>query len=341
LAYDTAGVVKSWLFESRKSQLMAQCATLAGSHRRGVEDGAGELASFNSPSELLTLPDGSLLVADTAGDRIRRICRLAASEGAALPAGTHVETISARGWLRPMGMALLPDGSVLVCDHGHNRIRRLSPDLSSVTPYAGSGLRGSRDGPAESALFDGPRAVCVWHGLVLVTDGHAVRIIAQAPSGGLHVLTVAGGQQEGYCDGHGTAARFRRPGAMLNFSGSVLVCDTGNHCIRHLVLSRASRASSPPGARAAVGTPRLGDAAVSLPSVSVLTLCGRPIAGSTDGALHVAQFSSPSGLAALPGAELVRAFASPRRAPPVRASAVCGAPCPPLLACAALLPVLL
>ncbi|KAG8459067.1 hypothetical protein KFE25_002474 [Diacronema lutheri] len=266
---------------------MAVVVTVAGSYRLGGEDGPGEVASFNSPSELLCLPDGSLLVADTAGDRIRRVCRLPGGDGAPLPAGASVETISAKGWLRPMGMALLRDGGVLVCDHGHNRVRRLSPDLRTVSVYAGCGLRGSRDGPAHAAQFAGPRGVCVWQDVVLITDGHSVRAIWRAPGGGLHVSTVAGGPHEGYSDGPGASARFCRPGALLPFSGSVLLCDTGNHCVRHLLLARAE------------------SSALGVPTVSVLTLCGRAMAGSADGDLRDAQLSAPSGIAPLSLTELL------------------------------------
>ncbi|KAJ1630702.1 hypothetical protein T492DRAFT_906526, partial [Pavlovales sp. CCMP2436] len=268
---------------------MAEVVTVAGSYRIGVEDGAGGAASFNTPHELLTLPDGSLLVADTAGNRIRRVRRLPGSDGFALPASACVETVHAKGWLRPMGMCLLPDGSVLVCDSGHNKIRRLSPDLAQVTAFAGSGLRGSRDGPADSAQFDGPRGICVWRDAVLITDGHAIRALVSTP-GGSYVNTIAGKSQEGgYLDGRGAAARFRSPSALLQYAGSVLVCDTGNHCIRHLILTSAEE--------------YLGASAAEFaPSATVLTLCGRPVSGLVDGGLHLALFHSPSGLAALPNA---------------------------------------
>lgn len=300
---------------------MATVVTVAGSRRMGVTDGAGNAASFNSPQDLLALPDGSILVADTAGDRIRRVCRLPGGDDAALPASASVETVSSKGWLRPMGMARLSDGSVLVCDHGHNRVRRLSPDLSTVSVFAGCGLRGGRDGPADVAQFDGPRGVCVWRDVVFVTDGCRVRAIVRVPGEGLHVTTVAGGA-EGYSDGRGASAHFKRPGAMLPYAGSVLVCDTGNHCVRHLVLTPSAHSAATwpsddegkPHARTAAAA--LTSAAVAAvaaaaaaraPTVAVLTLCGRPVAGSADGALHVAQFCSPCGLLALPDAELVSA----------------------------------
>lgn len=323
---------------------MAKVVTVAGSHRMGVDDGAGSEASFNSPTELLTLPDGSLLVADTAGDRIRRVCRLPGSESAPLPAGACVETVSSKGWLRPMGMALLPDGSVLICDHGHNRVRRLSADLRSVSAFAGCGLRGSKDGAAHAAQLDGPRGVCVWHNMVLVTDAHAVRAIVRLPGGGLHVATVAGGAGQGYADGQGAGARFRRPGALLPYAGSVLLCDTGNHCVRHLLIERTAHsapvwtADERTTAGAALDAPPpAGAIGASVPAVTALTLCGGPVAGSADGALHLARFASPSGLVALPDAELVSRAPCPGR-PRAPTAAHPDARAPPALAPPALSP---
>ena len=43
----------------------------------------------------------------------------------------------------PQGLALLPDGRVLVADHGNHRIRLLSADLQQVSTVARRRMRGS------------------------------------------------------------------------------------------------------------------------------------------------------------------------------------------------------
>eukprot|EP00966_Prymnesium_polylepis_P294831 6808638-Prymnesium_polylepis.1 len=80
-------------------------------------------------------------------------------------------------------MALLPDGAVLVCDSGHNRLRRLSLADGRVTTYAGNGKKGHRDGVAEKAEFDAPCSVSVCAGGdIIVVDGgnRCVRTLSSA-----------------------------------------------------------------------------------------------------------------------------------------------------------------
>jgi DNA-binding beta-propeller fold protein YncE len=82
----------------------------------------------------------------------------------------------------PMGLALAPDGSVIVADAQNRRIRRVQPD-GTVTTVAGSGAEGDDDGPGGAASFHGPWAVAVApDGTIYVTDprGHRVRQIDAA-----------------------------------------------------------------------------------------------------------------------------------------------------------------
>jgi len=56
----------------------------------------------------------------------------------------------------PDGLALLPDGRVLVADSWNHRIRVLSADLQQVSTVAGDGEEGHRDGAAAQAQFRNP-----------------------------------------------------------------------------------------------------------------------------------------------------------------------------------------
>ena len=81
-------------------------------------------------------------------------------------------------------MAQLPDGGVLVCDSGHNRIRLLGAD-GTVSVFAGSGRRGLVDGLAAGAAFDNPSGICVCSdGSVLVADtgNNCIRAISHGPA---------------------------------------------------------------------------------------------------------------------------------------------------------------
>jgi hypothetical protein len=160
-----------------------QCivATVAGTRHVGCRDGEARTATFASPRCVLALPDRSLLVVDSGNNQLRRI-----SEGSAEGGGPVVGTL-ARGvsWLSPRWAALLPDGGVLVCNAGHNRLVRWDLQSNSSSPFAGSGRKGHRDGPAASAEFNSPSSVCVCgDGTVLVADtnNHVIRAISGPPS---------------------------------------------------------------------------------------------------------------------------------------------------------------
>ena len=108
--------------------------TVAGSGRLGASDGPAERAAFATPSSVLQLPDGSLLLCDTGNNRLCRLTRRpGGGSGGGGTGGVVVSTVCAKvSWLSPSGLALLADGSgVLVSDTGHHKLRRV--DLPTLT----------------------------------------------------------------------------------------------------------------------------------------------------------------------------------------------------------------
>ena len=200
-------------------------------------------------------------------------------------------------------MARLPDGGVLVCDSGHNRIRLLGAD-GSVSVFAGTGRRGLVDGPASSATFDNPSGICVCaDGSVLVADtgNHCIRAISLAPagttSGGAKrvVTTLAGCGKPGSTDGPASSAAFDQPSAVLALGSPgdlgdgesvVYVADTGNKTIRTIAATTVGRHS---------------DQRV----LNVSTLCGKPgVAGLADGTFSECLLAGPTSIAMLPDGTL-------------------------------------
>ena len=193
--------------------------TVAGSGRLGVSDGPAERAAFAMPSSVLQLPDGSLLVCDTANNRLCRLMRHPGGDGSGGggASGVVVSTVCAKvSWLSPSGLALLADGSgVLVSDSGHHKLRRIELATWAVTSWAGAGKKGHRDGVAlgnDGAQFDSPGGLCVCpDGTVLVADtgNHCLRAISTSAHGGRSVRTVAGCPcVRGHRDGAAYVARF-------------------------------------------------------------------------------------------------------------------------------------
>lgn len=141
----------------------------------------------------------------------------------------------------PKGLALLPDGSLLVADTDNHLIRIL--DGTSADTFAGvifdinavgNPLGGMLDGEAGVSVFQSPAGLAVdGAGNVYVADtgNHAIRKIDVDGN----VTTLAGSPigVRGYADGLGPVARFRAPAAVAAAAdGTLYVADTLNHVIR-------------------------------------------------------------------------------------------------------------
>ena len=238
--------------------------TFAGS-TIGSVNGTGTAAQFNSPSGVAVAIDGTVYVADTANDRIRKITAagvvttLAGStQGSANGTGTTARFNS------PSGIAIDAVGNVYVADKGNHRIRKIT-SAGVVTTFAGSTL-GYTDGIATAAQFHSPLDVAVdVTGNVYVADAINHRIRKITTDG---TVTTFAGSTQGVSDGLGTAAQFYSPaGVAVDASGNVYVADEINSRIRKVT---------------AAGM--------------VTTLAGST-AGTADGTGSAAQFFYPNGVA--------------------------------------------
>ena len=161
------------------------------------------------PRGLLALPDGRLVLSDYQHHAIRV---LDPDSGVLVDlAGTFGEMgmADARGadarFASPYGLALAPDGRILVADYDNNRIRAVAMDGEVVT-LAGGAEAGDADGPLADARFDAPQDLVVVGDAIYVADtgNFTIRKIA-----GGEVTTVAGSGEAGYLDSADLrAARF-------------------------------------------------------------------------------------------------------------------------------------
>ena len=245
---------------------IAAVGTLAGSGKPGFRDGALRRAMFDGPRDACALPDGSLLVADDRNNCLRRVHVNAFLDvGAPDQATTRLETAK---FLGPRSPVVVDSGAgVLVCDSRHHKVRLIQ---FTEPDTAGGGRR-----PALGELG--------------VTDA-----------------IVAGSGRRGHADGTATSAAFDTPsGLAVLDDGSVLVADTGNHCIRRIAPRTGGRrglvvttvAGVPGGATAAsAGTPGRAGSRSGGPRVAGSALGVMPGGGHLDGAGHEAIFDSPTSL---------------------------------------------
>ncbi len=174
--------------------------TYAGAGYAGHGDGALLTARFNKPEGFCFGDGGSIYIADTGNNVIRKID----SSGIVTTiAGRPGESGLADGaadsalFYRPTKLAY-KEGVLYISDSGNNRIRTLKDGL--VSTFAGGGderfgpdnglLGGYRDGNKLSALFDNPSGICFGEdGTLYVADtGNSM---VRAISKGL-VYTVSG-----------------------------------------------------------------------------------------------------------------------------------------------------
>jgi len=260
---------------------------LAGSRSHtGYLDGEGPDARFDNPRGLAVASDGSLLVADTKNNRLRRVSphgtvsTVAGGEevvhAGVLGSGHRcggfadgVGTAARFNW--PYGIVVDAHGIIYVSDYRNHCIRKVTPADWTVSTLCGKNEPSFDDGAAAVARFSCPRGLALdMNGNLIVadSDNHCIRKVA--PSDG-RVSTVAGSRAGGYAgqgcaDSEAAAARFNEPSAVaVDGNNTILVADRHNHRLRMIA----------------------GEGAM------VTTLAGSSLAGQVDGEGAVARFNQP------------------------------------------------
>ncbi len=172
----------------RRLALDGTITTVAGT---GVAGSAGDggpatAAELDLPFSAAPLPNGGFLIADTGGNRIRRVD----------PGGTitTVAGTGSRGFTTdnkpatavdlagPHCVIALPDGGFLIADTLNNRVRRVFPNglISTVAGTGEAGFSGD-GGPADRAALNLPKALALLpnHRGFVIGDAvnHRIRLV--------------------------------------------------------------------------------------------------------------------------------------------------------------------
>ena len=165
--------------------------TVAGNGAAGYsgDGGPATLARLNTPQRIAIDSTGSIYIADTGNNRIRRvdgttgIITTVAGTGVAGFSGDNGQGKAAR-LKAPRGVTLEGDGTLYIADSGNNRIRKLDLASGVITTIAGSAKGFSGDGgPASAARFTNPRGLTVdAAGRLIVCDtlNSVIRVITPA-----------------------------------------------------------------------------------------------------------------------------------------------------------------
>ncbi len=170
----------------------------------------------------------------------------------------------------PTGVAKDGAGNVYVANSADHTICKVTPGGTVVVLAGASGQPGYADAIGSNARFSWPVGLALdGSGNVYVGDGNnTIRVVT--PAGAVSTLAGSAGTP-GSADGTGGSARFGNliQGLAWDASGSLIVADTFNHTLRRVT-----------------------------PTGAVSTVAGLPAqAGAVDGAMDVAKFNHPSGVA--------------------------------------------
>jgi cysteine-rich repeat protein len=249
LAADAAGAfyLSQYYFQVvERVSPAGQAVRVVGSGREGV---CGRVvpsqpaleADLCHPTALAVTSSGELLVSDTDNHVVRRLRTdgtlvVVAGTGQAGSGGDGGDATRAQLSF-PQGLAVLPDGSVLVADHGNHRVRRVGPD-GVISTVAGTGEPASTGdgGLATAAALHGPDGLAASPGdgfYVTERMGNRVRWVR----GGGTVQTVAGTGARGFSGDNGpaTSALLDGPRAVWPApGGGFWVADASNHRVRRV-----------------------------------------------------------------------------------------------------------
>ena len=213
-----------------------QTVTVAGTGAQGADDGSPTAATFKYPGGLAIDGSGTVYVADTFNNKIRRVT--AAGFVSTLAGSGEIGNMDGLGaaatFGSPYGIAVDAAGNAYVGDSGFNSIRKIT-GAGMVSTLAGSRSPAPdfADGLGAAASFGSPAGVALSKGDLLVADLLNQRIRNVTPAG--LVTTSAGSGVEGFKDGSAMAASFERPqGIAIDTRGNVFLSEKTGHRIRRL-----------------------------------------------------------------------------------------------------------
>ena len=278
--------------------------TVAGTGELGFggDGGPATQALLNFPTGVVVAADGSLYIADTGNNRVRRldhpggIISTVAGTGQAGFGGdggpATAALLNCFASDRPGGVAVAADGSLYVGDSSNNRVRRVDAG-GIITTVAGTG-QNARDvsdgdgGPAAQARLNPSGAAVAADGSLFILDNGNSRV-RRVDAGGT-ISTVAGTGEPGFSGDGGPAiqAQLNSPeGLVVNPDGSLYIADTGNNRVRRIDPGGTITTVAGNGQPGFVGAPGDGGPATQAPLSNP-----RGIVFAPDGSLYMADTGS-------------------------------------------------
>jgi len=182
LAIDASGNVYVADYNNNKVRMVTSSGVVStiagkGTNTYGHTDGATSIATFDYPFGIAVDTAGTTLYITDDSNAIRKISNgmvstFAGSGNADLIDGSGLRA----SFSSPGGLAIDEGGNLFVADSGNNAVRKISPTGEVIT-IAGTGGKGSKDGPGDTATFNYPWALTMdTSGVIYVADSENNKI---------------------------------------------------------------------------------------------------------------------------------------------------------------------
>ncbi|MGX1271206.1 NHL domain-containing thioredoxin family protein [Streptomyces phaeoluteigriseus] len=199
-----------------------------------------EPTDLRFPGGAVVLPSGNFLVSDTTRHQLvelaadgETVVRRIGQGGRGSTDGTPVRS----RFNEPQGLALLPDGSVVVADTVGHGIRRFDPESGRATTLAGTGRQWMRgddtSGPAREVNLSSPWDVAWWEGKVWIAMAGIHQLWTYDPAEDT-VSVAAGTTDEGLVDGPAAEAWFAQPSGLAATADRLWLADSETSALRWL-----------------------------------------------------------------------------------------------------------
>ena len=193
------------------------------------------VSELRYPGKVALLPDGTLLVSDTAHHSVVQMA--ADGEQVLRRYGTGERGLvdGARPqFAEPQGVAVLSSGEVLVADTANHVVRRLDLETGAAVTVAGTGRvwrpGGPTSGPALEVDLSTPWDLAEHDGEVVLAMAGTHQLWALTPDGRVRVL--AGTTGEGLRDGDATKAYLAQPSGLVSDGDRLWFADAETSALR-------------------------------------------------------------------------------------------------------------
>ncbi|MFE4540806.1 NHL domain-containing thioredoxin family protein [Streptomyces scopuliridis] len=187
------------------------------------------------PGKALVLPGGHFLVSDSTRHQLVEL--EADGETVVRRIGSGIRGFGPDSFSEPQGLALLPDGKVIVADTVNHALRTYDPVSGAIETVAGTGRQWWQGSPAEGPALEvdlsSPWDVAWWADRVWIAMAGVHQLWTYDPATGT-VGVAAGTTNEGLVDGPAAEAWFAQPSGLAAAGDRLWIADSETSALRYV-----------------------------------------------------------------------------------------------------------